>query len=592
MDQSMNHKSDTNKLARYILVIAAVAVVLSLVWYFIDIVAYILVAAVIAVMSQPIADRLRRLRIRKFQLPTWAVALLTILIDWGVIVLFFGLFIPLIAGKVSQLANIDLTMLVGSYEAELARLETAVRDYFSIESDWSLSSALVGELSTLVDWSQINNVLTSTISFVGSAVIALFSVTFITFYFLKEEGLFAKMIYALTPNKYLDNIRRAGTEIFFRLGQTIEHGPKKYGSLPPKDYAKWARICEHVIRHYNEGWGWGLDNAHTTVNVAWSNQFNIVYWEIWNEPDLDPADVGLPKNPRCWGGTVTNFFNFYETAAKHLKGRFPGLKIGGPALCGNMRWAERFLAYCRDNAVPLDFFSWHIYATEPKRIADRADATRKLMDKYGFRKSESILNEWNYVKGWVDDWLYSLEVESGSLNQKCAAFIMATMVDCQSKPVDMLMFYDARLNSGMNSMFSRPSLLPMKGYYPFYAWSKLADHGTQVACRVVEGRGKASDANTGTVFKSENGKPIGSFRAVAAKGKDGSGALIIARYSEDNNVTDTALVKVSVASASLVKARCHLTDSVRTYTETPLDIKGDGSAVIRMQPNSFAVIEW
>ena len=74
---------------------------------------------------------------------------------------------------------------------------------------------------------------------------------------------------------YLDSIRRAGTEVFFRLGQTIEHGPKKYGVLPPKDYAKWARICEHVIRHYNEGWGWGTDNAYTTVNIAWSNQFNI-----------------------------------------------------------------------------------------------------------------------------------------------------------------------------------------------------------------------------------------------------------------------------------------------------------------------------
>ena len=48
---------------------------------------------------------------------------------------------------------------------------------------------------------------------------------------------------------YLDNIRRAGTHIFFRLGQTIEHGPKKYGVLPPKDFGKWARICEHVIRH-------------------------------------------------------------------------------------------------------------------------------------------------------------------------------------------------------------------------------------------------------------------------------------------------------------------------------------------------------
>ena len=391
---------------------------------------------------------------------------------------------------------------------------------------------------------------------------------------------------------YLDNIRRAGTEVFFRLGQTIEHGPKKYGALPPKDYAKWARICEHVIRHYNEGWGWGVDKAHTTVNIAWSNQFNIVYWEIWNEPDLDPSDNGLPKNPRCWGGTVTNFFNLYETAAKHLKGEFPHLKIGGPALCGRFDWGERFLAYCRDNDVPLDFFSWHTYATEPKQIADRVVWVRGLMDKHGFQKSESILNEWNYVKGWVDDWPYSLEVESGRFAQKGAAFIAGTIVDCQSVPVDMLMFYDARINSGMNNMFTHATYHPMKGYYPFYAWSKLLDCGTQVACSVKEGRGKESNANTGTVFKSDIGKPVGSFRAVAAKKKDGSGAVFVVRYSEDNNVTDTATVKIVVPGVSLVNARCHLTDAVRTYTEVPLDIQPGGEGIIRMQPNSFAFIEW
>ena len=391
---------------------------------------------------------------------------------------------------------------------------------------------------------------------------------------------------------YLDNLCRTGTKVFYRLGQTIEHGPKKYGVLPPKDFAKWARICEHVIRHYNEGWGWGLDKEHTTVNIAWSNQFNIVYWEIWNEPDLDPADTGLPKNPRCWGGTVTNFFRLYETTAKHLKGKFPDLKIGGPAIAGNFRWGERFLAYCRDNSVPLDFFSWHTYATEPKHIVANCRTARALMDKYGFNKAESILNEWNYVKGWTDDWVYSLEAESGRFNQKAAAFIASTMIECQSLPLDILMFYDARFNTSMNSLFNLTTLWPMKGYYPFYAWAKLRDCGTQVACSVSEGRGKESTANTGTVFKSEIGKPVGSFRAVAAKGKDGSGALILARYSNDNNVTETAYVTVKVSGVALAKARCHLTDAVRTYTEVPLDVQADGSAILRIQPNSFAIIEW
>lgn len=44
----------------------------------------------------------------------------------------------------------------------------------------------------------------------------------------------------------------AGTKPFFRLGQTIEHQIKKHATLPPKDFHKWAVICEHIIRHYTD----------------------------------------------------------------------------------------------------------------------------------------------------------------------------------------------------------------------------------------------------------------------------------------------------------------------------------------------------
>ena len=394
---------------------------------------------------------------------------------------------------------------------------------------------------------------------------------------------------------YLDNMIRAGTKPFFRLGQTIEHGPKKYGVLPPKDFAKWARVCEHVIRHYNEGWGWATDKAYTTKNLAWSNQFDVVYWEIWNEPDLDPCDdpAALSTGPRCWGGTVTNFFRFYETAAKHLKGKFPRLKIGGPAICGRFDWGRRFLTYCRDNEVPLDFFSWHVYAVDPARIAERCRVARTMMDECGFAGAESILNEWNYVKGWSDDWVYSREVESGRFNQKGAAFTAATMIECQSAPLDHLMYYDAR-PGGMNGLFDVTTLEPMKGYYPFYAWSRLVDCGTQVACTVREGRGKKIEVATGVTFEkpdATDGKP--SFHAVAAKGADGAKALFVARYSEDNNVTDTAIAYLNLPGLTDARrARCHVTDAVRTYTEVPLVRADDGSYVVRMQPNSFAVVEW
>ena len=394
---------------------------------------------------------------------------------------------------------------------------------------------------------------------------------------------------------YLDNMVRAGTKPYFRLGETIEHGPKKYGVLPPKDFAKWARIAEHIIRHYNEGWGWAADKAHTTKNIAWSNQFNIVYWEIWNEPDLDMCDdpKNLPRGPRCWGGTVTNFFEFYTIAAKHLKAKFPKVKIGGPAICGNWNFGARFLTYCRDHNAPLDFYSWHTYAREPAQLSALCKHWREEMDKNGFEKSESILNEWNYVKGWTDDWVYSLDVERGSGNQKCAAFIAGAMIDCQYAPLDHLMFYDAR-PVGMNALFDMVTSRPMKGYYPFYAWKRLKDYGVQVACNVKEGRGKKIDAATGVVWDKQ-APSVGKegFRAVAAKNAEGSLAVLVVRYSDDNNVTDTASVTFKApAEAVGVRPRAYVTDSIRTYTEVPLRRNADGTWKLKMQPNSFAFVEF
>ena len=257
--------------------------------------------------------------------------------------------------------------------------------------------------------------------------------------------------FALTDD-YLRIIELGGSKVFYRLGSKIEHWRKKYGTLPPKDFHKWAVICEHIIRHYTEGWADGF-------------KMDIEYWEIWNEPDLDPDDS---THKRCWGGTKLEFFRLYDIAAKHLKKCFPHLKIGGPALAHDLQWAEDFLAQL---TAPLDFFSWHIYAAEPDGITARAAKVRALLDKYGFTATESILNEWNYVRGWEgDDWIYSLRTEK---SLKGAAFIAATMLACQKIPLDNLMFYDAR-PGGMNSLFATDCVAEcLKGYYPFLMFNKL-----------------------------------------------------------------------------------------------------------------------
>ena len=124
----------------------------------------------------------------------------------------------------------------------------------------------------------------------------------------------------------------------FRLGVTIENQAhiKAYRIHPPKDYGKWARICEHVIRHYNEGWA---DGFH----------YDMKYWEIWNEPE----NPGNAWGPCMWGGTKEEFFELYRITALHLRSCFADIKIGGFGSCGFFRKGFIYLRFGR-----FCFFRW------------------------------------------------------------------------------------------------------------------------------------------------------------------------------------------------------------------------------------------
>ena len=60
-----------------------------------------------------------------------------------------------------------------------------------------------------------------------------------------------------STDDYVKTTYEAGTKVFYRLGAAIEHYEKR-GTYPPADFFKWAQICEHIIRHYTEGWANGF----------------------------------------------------------------------------------------------------------------------------------------------------------------------------------------------------------------------------------------------------------------------------------------------------------------------------------------------
>ena len=350
-------------------------------------------------------------------------------------------------------------------------------------------------------------------------------------------------------DEMLQDMIKAGTEPFFRLGQSIEHESKKYGIYPPKDYKKWAKICEHIIRHYTEGWADG-------------HKWDITYWEIWNEPDLDDPDDRWKTDPRTWGGTQEQFYELYEVTAKHLKKCFPHLKIGGPAFANPRKYGPPFLDYLKQTNTPIDFFSWHMYHRRPVRVSEDVHKVREILDEKGFTEVESILNEWNYNKSWTEKDYYSRYVRRSI---KAAAFMAGVMSECQNGPVDMLMYYDLRPNTTWNGAFMPHTYDILPAYWALYYWAELVDYGTQVKSSCEE-----NDIYT-----------------CAAKSADGKVRLIVVRYHETDAEQDIKPVSLSVpAGMSVTEVR--LTDSERMNQTIEVD---KSAPVLQMERNSVALIE-
>ena len=385
-------------------------------------------------------------------------------------------------------------------------------------------------------------------------------------------------------DKFLETIIAAGTKPFFRLGQTIENGIKKYHVFPPKDFAKWARICEHVIRHCNEGWCDG-------------HEWGIKYWEIWNEPD---AELDENRHRSCqWQGTKAQFFELYKVAAQHLKKCFPQLKIGGPALGWRQDWTDEFLAYQRAAGTEIDFFSWHDYNRRPDRVGRRkARAFRELLDKHGYTKTESILNEWNYVKNWTTDFPYSARAISQA---KGGAYAAAFMSICQNEPIDMLMYYDARPGTIFNGLFDLYTFAPRPAYYALFSWADLRDLGTQVKAKVeLPDReaviAKALEESQWVVpplaYESKYIITNEVVTAVAAKGRDGNLGILVTRFTDDDNITAPEMVTVKLAKGGFFgRVRAYVTDGVRLHSPVHLTPDHTGAVSFGLAPNAFAYVE-
>ena len=210
MSKNDNRGIGVESFLRGVVMVTIIATIGVLLWYFREVVVYILASAVLAIVGRPLVRQLCRIRIKRFKMQRWLAAAITLVLMWVVIGGILSLVVPLIAGKVYELSSLDLRSALEGVQEPLEKLQNYIATIFVMpETHFSISEVIVSTLREVLNYDTVNSVISSIINAGMSAVIVVFSVSFITFFFLKEDGLFTSMVAALFPDKYANNVNNA-----------------------------------------------------------------------------------------------------------------------------------------------------------------------------------------------------------------------------------------------------------------------------------------------------------------------------------------------------------------------------------------------
>ena len=203
----MEQERSIDRLARYLIGVGTIAILAWLCWYFKNVLIYIIAAFVVSLIGQPVMRLLRKITIKGKSAPNWLLAIITILLILGVLILIVTQAIPVVTNIVRDAAVLNSTTATGN---PLDRINDWIISLFpSLGPDFDVIAILMDKLKEVTNVTNVTAVISSVTSFVTSFAVGLFSIVFISFFFVRDENLFRKIVSALVPDRMEGKIAKA-----------------------------------------------------------------------------------------------------------------------------------------------------------------------------------------------------------------------------------------------------------------------------------------------------------------------------------------------------------------------------------------------
>ena len=207
----MEKERSIDRLARYIIAAGTIAILAWLCWYFKNVLVYIIAAFVVSLIGQPVMKRLRKITVKGKAAPDWLLAILTILVILGALLLVVTQAIPVVTRIVREAAILNSATSVGN---PLDRVNDWIIDLFpGLGPNFDIIDILMDKLKEVTNLSNVTAVISSVTSFVTSFAVGLFSIVFISFFFVRDGQLFRKIVCSLVPDRLETKVGKALADI-------------------------------------------------------------------------------------------------------------------------------------------------------------------------------------------------------------------------------------------------------------------------------------------------------------------------------------------------------------------------------------------
>ncbi|WP_397362672.1 AI-2E family transporter [Olleya sp. R77988] len=201
----MTSKTIANGILKAVAALVGIIILLWFLYKIQSVIVYLVIASVVSLLGRPLVIFLKRKLKFRDTLAVVVTMFLFLLIIFGII----SLFIPLILEQGQNLSLLDIDLLQQNVE----NLYKETISHFGLDKDQVEQSFKNSKLMSKINFEAIPEFLNAVVSGFGSFSIGLFSVLFISFFFLKDSKLFTNSILALAPSSQDNRLKKSFSKI-------------------------------------------------------------------------------------------------------------------------------------------------------------------------------------------------------------------------------------------------------------------------------------------------------------------------------------------------------------------------------------------